>query len=151
MAGEKSTTFANFVLAATLTNTVTGITNLLAAGSQTNLFVALHTADPGVGGSQTTSEVTTTQYGLYARLTIARSSGVWTVTGATATLAAALSFPTTNSTGTGVTATYFSVGMLVSGAGTVLYTGPITPNIVIPATTAGVIPQLTTSTTITEA
>ena len=99
----------------------------------------------------TTNEVTTTQYGAYTRVAVNRSSAVWTVTGATATLTAAVSFPTTTTTGTGVTATYFSIGALTSGAGTILYTGPITPNIVIPATTAGVIPQLTTSTTITEA
>ncbi len=151
MAGEKSTTFANFVLASNLTNTISGITNILAAGSQTNLYLALHTADPGVGGTQTTNEVSTAQYGAYTRVTIARSSGVWTVSGATATLAANVAFPTTTSSGTGVTATWFSVGALVSGAGTILYTGPITPSIVIPATTAGVIPTLTTGTTITEA
>ena len=151
MAGEKSTTYANLVLAAMLTNTVTGITNIVAAGSQTQLYLSLHTADPAASGTQTTNEVTTTQYGAYTRVAVNRSAAVWTVTGATATLTAAVSFPTTTVTGTGVTATYFAIGALSSGAGAILYTGPITPNIVIPATTAGVIPQLTTSTTITEA
>ena len=151
MAGQKSTTYANLVLASVLTNTVTAISNILAAGSQTNLYIALHTGVIAVGDAQNVNEVTTGQYGLYTRYTLARSSGSWTVTGATATLAAAISFPTTNTSGTGCTCNWFSVGSASSGATPVLYAGTITPNIVIPATTAGVIPQLTTSTTITEA
>lgn len=128
-----------------------------AAGSPlTNLYVALHTADPGDGGSQTTNEVTTGQYALYARVAVARTSGGWTVTatGSPAVTSvspvATVAFPTTNATGTGCTASYFSVGTDISGAGHLLYAGAITPGIIIPATTAGIIPQLTTASTITE-
>ena len=83
-------------------------------------------------------------------MAVARSTAGWTVTGASATLASAVNFATCGS-GTGATITYFGVGTASTGAGTLLYAGPITPNIVIPASTTGVTPQLTTSTTITEA
>ena len=47
-----------------------------AAGSPlTNLYVSLHTADPGEGGSQTTNE---TAYTNYARQPVARTAGGWT-------------------------------------------------------------------------
>lgn len=124
-----------------------------AAGSVTNLYVSLHTADPGDTGSQSTSEVTTGQYALYARAAVARSGAAWVVSGTSPTSvspAAAISFPTTNATGTGCTATHFGIGIASSGATSLLYSGAITPNIVIPATTAGVIPQLTTASTVTE-
>jgi hypothetical protein len=42
-----------------------------------NLYVSLHTADPGEAGDQTTSE---TAYTGYARIPVARTSGGWTIT-----------------------------------------------------------------------
>lgn len=133
-----------------------GSTNALlasAAGSLSDLYVALHTANPGDSGSQTTNEVTTTQDATYARVSVARSSGGWTVSSASPTKVnpvGVITFPTTSAVGTGCTATYFSIGTAASGAGNILYSGAISPAIVIPATTAGVIPQLTTATTISE-
>jgi hypothetical protein len=47
-----------------------------------SLFVALHTADPGAAGTQSTSEAA---YTSYARVAVARSSGGWTVTGSSPT------------------------------------------------------------------
>ncbi|MDB5531527.1 MAG: hypothetical protein JWR51_4630 [Devosia sp.] len=109
----------------------------------TNLYVALHTADPGTGGTQSTSEVT---YTSYARVAVARTTGGWTAsTTASTSPVAAVTFPA--GTGGSGTATYASVGMLASGAGIILYSGPITPNIV---TGSGITPQLTTASTITE-
>lgn len=119
------------------------------AGSLTNLYVALHTGDPGDAGTQATNEVTTGQCNAYTRVTKNRSTD-WTRTGNSISPAAAITFPTTNATGTGCTATHFSVGVAVSGATSILHHGTISPPIVIPATTAGVIPQLTTATAITE-
>lgn len=121
-----------------------------ASSPLTNLYVSLHTADPAEGGTQSTNEVTVGQYAAYARVAVARTSGGWTVTGSSVSPTAAINFPTTSASGTGCTATHFGVGSLDSGAGTLFYAGPITPNIVIPATTAGVVPQLTTSSAITE-
>ena len=121
-----------------------------AAGSLTNLYIALHTSDPGDAGDQTTNEVSAAQYATYARVAVARSGSGWAITGSSISPVAAISFPTTSAVGTGCTATHFSIGSAGSGAGSILYAGQITPGISIPATTAGVIPQLTQATTITE-
>lgn len=108
----------------------------------TNLYVSLHTADPGEAGSQTTNEIA---YTSYARVAVARTSGGWAVSGNQVTPVATISFPA--GTGGSGTATHFGVGTLSSGAGQLLYSGTVTPNIVCGN---GVTPQLTTASTITE-
>ena len=108
----------------------------------TNLFVSLHTADPGEAGTQTTNEIA---YTSYARVSVARTSGGWTVTANSVSPVATISFPA--GTGGSGTATHFGVGTLTSGAGKLLYSGTVTPNIVCGS---GITPQLTTASTITE-
>lgn len=108
----------------------------------TNLFVSLHTGDPGEAGVQTTSEA---NYGAYARVAVARSTVGWTIATNTVTPAATISFPASTS-GTN-TITHFVVGTVTSAAGKIFYSGTVTPNIVV---TSGVTPQLTTASTITE-
>jgi hypothetical protein len=117
-----------------------GIVGSTAAGS---LFVSLHTADPGEGGDQTTSEIA---YTGYARVAVARSTGGWTVTNNSVSPVATISFGQMTA-GAGGTVTHFGVGKSTSGAGELLYSGTVTPNI---AVTNGVTPQLTTATAITE-
>lgn len=140
---SKGDTFENDLLK--MIFQATAIANLCDNASSsplTNLFVALHTADPGDTGVQTTNEA---GYGAYARVAIARSTVGWTIATNTVTPAATISFPASTS-GTN-TATHFSVGTATSGAGKLLYSGTVTPNIVV---TSGVTPQLTTASTITE-
>lgn len=111
---------------------------------QSNVAVALHTADPGTSGTMSTSEI---GYTSYARASVARSSGGWGVSGtgpATVNPVAAISFAA-GSGGSG-TATYFSTGKTGGGATAILFSGTVTPNIV---TGSGVTPQLTTATAIT--
>lgn len=108
----------------------------------TSLYVALHTADPGEAGDQTTSECA---YTSYARVAVLRTSGGWTITANSVSPVANIDFP--SCTGGSETATYFSVGVATSGASKLLYSGAISPTIVI---TSGVIPRLTTSSVITE-
>lgn len=108
----------------------------------TNLYVALHTADPGEAGDQTTNECA---YTGYARVAVARTTGGWVVTNNSVSPAANIDFP--ECTAGTVTATHFSVGTLATTAGKLLYSGTITPNIAI---SAGVIPRLTTASAITE-
>ena len=86
----------------------------------TNLYVALHTGDPGEGGSQTTSECA---FGSYARQTVARSGSGWTVSGNTASNAGPISFPACTSGSE--TVTYVSVGTASIGAGQILYSGAL--------------------------
>lgn len=116
----------------------TGLRGSSTAGS---LWLSLHTGDPGEAGTQTTNECA---YGSYARVSVARSGSGWTVSGNSASLFAAVSFPAATS-GT-ETATHFGVGTTSSGTGSLLFKGAISPNISI---SSGVTPQLTTSTAIT--
>jgi hypothetical protein len=108
----------------------------------TNLYVSLHTADPGASGTQTTSEAA---YTSYARVAVARTSGGWVVTTNSVSPAATVIFPA--ATGGSETETFAGIGTSASGAGHLLYRGPITPNI---AVSSGVTPELTTGSTVTE-
>ena len=125
-----------------------------AAGSSTQIYFALHTSDPGDAGTQATSEVTLTQCPTYARKAVTRGAGFGSVTtsGGTSKIkpAAAVTFPDTNDAGTGCTITHFSTGLAASGASAILHSGAISPPIVLPSGVAGVIPQLTTATEISE-
>lgn len=111
-----------------------------ASSPATTLSVSLHTADPGEAGSMTTSEAT---YTSYARVTVARTSGGWTVTGNSVSPVASIEFPA--ATGGTNTITHFGVGTGVSN--NLMYKGTVTPNI---AVSSGVTPILTTATAITE-
>ena len=108
----------------------------------TNIFVSLHTGDPGEAGNQETSEAT---YTSYVRVSVARTSGGWTITGDSVSPVANIDFA--EATGGTNTITHFAVGTLTSGTGKILYSGTVTPNI---AVTTGVTPRLTTASTITE-
>lgn len=111
----------------------------------TNVYVSLHTADPGDAGNQLTSEAT---YVGYARVAVARTTGGWAISGTAPTKAnpvANITFPA--GTGGSGTVTHFGIGSLSSGAGRLFYSGTVTPNIV---TGAGVTPQLTTASEVTE-
>ena len=106
-----------------------------------NITVALHTGDPGEAGDQTTNEIA---YTGYSRVNVARTSGGWTVSGNSVSPVANIDFGEMTG-GAGGTVTHFSVGTGVGNE--LLYSGTVTPNI---AVTNGVIPRLTTASTITE-
>jgi hypothetical protein len=129
----------NNVAAANIGNTA-GLQPSSVAGS---LYVSLHTADPGAGGSQNTSEAA---YTGYARVAVARSSGGWTISGQNVAPAATIVFPP--GTAGGETCTFAAIGTAASGAGEILYRGALTPNIV---TGNGITPELPTSSMVTEA
>lgn len=143
---SKSNAWENALLLLIFNNTnaanigdATGLRGSSTAGS---LYVSLHTATPDEGGSQTTNEVS---YGSYARVAVPRSGAGWTVTGNSVSPAAPIDFPAATS-GT-ASATHFAVGTDASGAGTVLYYGPISTTISI---STGVTPRLGTDSAITE-
>lgn len=108
----------------------------------TDLYVSLHTSDPGEAADQTTNEIT---YTSYARVAVTRGGGGWTVTANSVSPVAAITFPA--GTGGAGTASHFGVGSLTSGAGVLYYYGTVTPNIVCGD---GITPELTTATAITE-
>lgn len=139
----KGAAYANSLLALIFNATLFANVAVNATSSPiTNIFTALHTADPGSAGDQTTSEIA---YGSYARAAVARTSGGFTVTTNSVSPVATISFPAGTS-GSG-TASFFSFGTLTSGAGVRLYSGTVTPNIVCGA---GVTPSLSTASSVVE-
>lgn len=140
----KSNAYSNSFLKLTFNATaIANIADNAASGPLTVLWVALHTADPGAGGTQSTNEIA---YTSYARVSVARTTSGWTASSAQSTSpVAAITFPT--GTGGSGTATFWSIGVAGSGATEVLYSGPITPSIVCGS---GIAPQLTTASTVTE-
>jgi len=122
---SKSNTFENELLALLFNNTdlpdigdAAGLQNSATAGS---FYIALHTADPGEAGNASTSEAT---YGSYARVAVARSGAGWTVSGASVSNAAQISFP--ECTSGSETITYVSITVASSGASVILYSGALT-------------------------
>ena len=148
MAG-KSGTFANKLLRLIFFGTaIPQIADNAASTPATNFYVALHTADPGETGLQNTNEVT---YTGYAREVVSRTAAGWLITtGAAVDVVnpnGNIDFAPRTDVGSTV-ATYFSIGMLGSGAGEILYFGPLNPSITI---TQGVTPRIGTTSSITEA
>lgn len=142
---SKGNTFEDDLLKMILNATpIANLCDNAAASPLTNLYVALHTADPGEAGTQATSEIA---YTSYARVAVTRNNGTpgWTITSGSASPVATINFPA--GTGGSGTATHFSIGVASSGASKILYKGTITTPIVCGA---GVTPQLTTAGTITE-
>lgn len=134
-------TFENDLMKLIFTATaIANIADNAASSPFTNLYLSLHTADPGEAGDQTTNECA---YTSYARVAVARSGSGWTVTNNQATPAANIDFPAC--TGGTETATYAAVGTAASGGGKILVSGAIAPSISI---SSGVTPRLTTSSAI---
>lgn len=100
-----------------------GLQNSATDGS---FFISLHTADPGEAGTQLTSE---TAYTNYARVAVARTAAGWTVSGATATNFAQISFPQCGATG--ATITHVGIGTASSGAGVLMYSGALNSSLAV--------------------
>lgn len=146
MAGNKGTTLSNDLLKLIFNATaVTGLADNAGTSPNTSLYLSLHTADPTSGNAQTSNEAAYTGYARVAVYRNTSSSPRFTVSGNSATLDTTVTFPAC--TGGTSTVTYFAVGTASSGAGKILYTGPVSPTISV---ATGVTPQLTTSTAITE-
>jgi len=140
---SKGNTYEDDLLKLLLNATaIANVADNAASSPLTNLSVALHTADPGEGGTQSTNEAT---YTGYTRISVARTTGGWTVSGGSASPVAAISFPIC--TGGTNTITHASIGPTGGGATKIFYSGALSPNISV---STGVTPQLTTASTITE-
>lgn len=94
---------------------------LLPSATAGSLYFALHTADPGDAGYQSTSEVS---YAGYTRVAVARSSAGFTVSSKTVGPVAEVSFGKRTDAGS-VTAYFFSIGMAATGNGTLILRGAI--------------------------
>lgn len=123
----KSTTFSNDIVALIFNATpIANIADNASASPATNLYLSLHTADPGVGGSQLTNE---TSYTNYTRIAVARTAGGWTVASGSAENAALLQFPQCGASG--ATITHVAIGTASSGAGKVLYAGALSASLAV--------------------
>lgn len=131
----KSTNTCNSILALIFNGSpFTNLAINATAAPLTNLYVSLHTGDPGVGGSQLTNEAT---YGAYARLAIIRTTDGWNVPAAGATKNKALAqFVECNGSTNSIE--YVAVGTDAAGAGRVLYAGQLSSPRTI---SAGIQPQ----------
>ena len=109
---SKGNTFENDLLLLIFNGTaIANIADNAASSPLTNLYVSLHTGDPGEAGNQTTNECA---YTSYARVAVARSGSGWTVSGNAVSNAAAITFPA--ATGGTETATHFAVGRSLPSA-----------------------------------
>ena len=123
----KSTTFSNDLVA--LIFNATAIADIAENDSSspiTSLYLSLHTADPGIGGAQTTNE---TAYTNYARIPIARTAGGWDVALGVAENVALAQFAQCGVTG--ATITHIAIGTASSGAGKVLYAGALSSSLAV--------------------
>ena len=118
----KSTLSLGDVLSALLNNVS------LPGAYGSNLYISLHTGDPGTTGDQTVNECA---YTSYARVAVARDNtgAGFTTSGGTRSNSAEITFPTC--TGGAETATYVSIGTASSGAGRVLYKGALSSSLAI--------------------
>lgn len=122
---SKNNAFENSLLLLVFNNTniadvgdATGLRGSTTAGS---LYVSLHTADPGEGGTQSTSE---SALGNYARQAVARSGSGWTVSSNNVSNAAQVRFPSSGTfTGGPEDIKFFQIGKASSGTGGVIYSG----------------------------
>lgn len=124
---SKSNTWESDLLKLVFNNTTASLigdaTGLVGSSSAGVLYVSLHTADPTEGGDQTSSEAT---YTGYTRVSVARTTGGWTISGTNPTQAAntaTVNFPIC--TAGSNTITYVGVGTSVSGTGKLLYSGTL--------------------------
>lgn len=100
-----------------------GLQNSAAAG---NFYIALHSADPGETGNQSTNEIS---YTGYARVAVPRTGSGWSRTGSTISNVAAIAFG--QCTAGTVTARYFSIGTEASGSTLLLWSAALNIDLLI--------------------
>lgn len=141
----KSTATCNSILALIFNATAwADIAQNDGSGPLTDLYLSLHTSNPGVGNSQTTNE---TAYTNYVRIAVPRTTSGWDIPSSGATANAALA-QFAQCGVTGATITHVAIGTASSGAGTVLYAGALSSSL---AVANGIQPQFATGAlTVTE-
>ena len=139
-------TFETDLLSLIFTNTnialVGDATGLRGSSTAGSVYLALHTADPGEAGDQTTSEAA---YTGYARIGVTRDVTAWTVTSNAGTgqvvNVSTLSWP--QCTALPATITWISVGLASSGASKIISRFQITSPAGGQSLVVGAIPTVT--------
>ena len=110
-------------------------------GGLGQLYISLHTEDPGAAGTQETSEV---DYEGYTRIAIPRTADGFTIDGTVMNPTEAWEFGEMTA-GDPQTATYMAIGTDETGPGKILFRAAMQPTI---ALAEGVTPRLRTSSTL---
>lgn len=119
---SKANTYENQVLELLFNSTLASHMGTLGTTGNTNLFVSLHTSDPGETGNQQTGECS---FGGYSRVAVVRTTSGWVApSGGSTSNAAVIAFPECSSGSE--TVTHVGIGTLTSGTGTLLYKGALT-------------------------
>jgi len=140
-----STAFADALLKLIFNGTpIPNIADNAVTSPLTQLWISLHTADPGAGGTQASSEAT---YSGYARQSLVRTAGGWVVTGNVVSPNSQINFPDPTVGSPSQTLTFMGIGVASSGPTELICSGPITPNIPVSFGLTG--PAIATGTTIT--
>ena len=122
-----STGLLDMIFQAVQTGSMTNLIENSSTSPLTVLYVSLHNSSgPGAGGAQNTNE---TAYTNYARISVARTTGGWSISGQTISNVAAITFATCGATGD--TITYVGVGTASSGAGILLWFGALSSNLAV--------------------
>lgn len=142
----KATNFCNNFLDLILRGTaIADLAENDTSSPNTNVYLSLHTGDPGVGGSQLTNEAA---YTSYARLAVNRTGTGWAAASGGATSNSALA-QFVECSGGSSTVTHVAIGTDSSGAGRVLWAGALAASRAI---SSGIQPQFAASAlTVTEA
>jgi hypothetical protein len=139
--GAKTTAGATATLTIILNNFAwTGVGDaggILPSAADGNIYLSLHSADPGVGGNQTTNELS---YTGYARIPVSRDGTQWTIAAGSASNAADL-LGALCTAGSGV-ATFVGIGTDAVGAGNLLYRGTILIPVAGLTITPGITPKI---------
>jgi hypothetical protein len=130
------TNFLNHIFKNLAIPNIGDATGLPASATAGNLYIGLHTADPGEAGDQSTSEAT---YTGYARVAVVRGAG-FTVSGNQVVNAAATTFGAC--TAGSNTITHFSIGTSASGVGNLLFSGALSASL---AVSTGITPEIPAS------
>jgi hypothetical protein len=117
----KTTAFANAFLAYIFNDTA-----IPWEAATSSFYVSLHTASPGVAGTQATNEVS---YSGYTREALARTNVDFTVSTNTATNATLVEFP--QNPGSDVTITHVGIGTDASGAGNLIFFAALTSPVIV--------------------
>jgi hypothetical protein len=117
------TNFLNHIFKNLAIANIGDATGLPASATAGNLYISLHTADPGEAGDQSTSEAAFTSY---ARVAVTRGAG-WNVAAGVASNVADVTFP--QCTGGTSVCTHFGIGTAASGAGNLLFSGALTSSL----------------------
>ena len=142
---SKSDTLETGFLALLLNATpLSQIADNASSSAATDLWMSLHTDDPGDDGTQGSNEAS---YSGYTRIATTRSTAGWTVSAGAANPVSAVTFPQAASTSTS-TITHAAIGLTsVSTAGAIFYKGALDAPIHIGQ---NVTPSLSTGTQIAE-